>query len=78
MAMAGDRPGPAIKGDRVPMHVRVERAHRSVYEDAADELGLPLGDYVALVLAREHDLNVPPYIRRRAVQNEQLPLASGL
>jgi hypothetical protein len=73
--MAGDRSGPRVKGDRTPMHVRVPRTHRAVYERLAKKAGLPLGDYVALRLAQAHDLDEPEYINRSRQQLE-LPLGA--
>lgn len=57
------------------MHVRVPRDHRAVYERAAAEAGIPLGDYVALMLARAHELAEPEYVHRNRDQVE-LPLGA--
>jgi hypothetical protein len=57
------------------MHVRVPRTHHAIYERAAAEAGMPLGDYVALMLARAHELDEPEYVHRRRDQRE-LPLGA--
>lgn len=57
------------------MHVRVPRTHRVVYEERAERAGLPLGDYVAMLLAQAHELDEPEYIHRRRDQTE-LPLGA--
>lgn len=60
--MAGRRPGPDVKGDRSQFTTRMPRDHRAVYEWAARQAGLPLGDYLALQLARAHGLDDPDYL----------------
>lgn len=50
------------KADRVPLRVRVPRSHRSEYELLAKSLGLALGNYYVLALAKAHGLEVPCYI----------------
>jgi hypothetical protein len=72
--MERKRPGPQPKGDRTPLHVRVPRAHREVYEAEAAKAGLPLGDYIALKLALAHALDEPEYVNRR---NDQVELPLG-
>lgn len=73
--MAGNRPGPRAKGDRSPLHVRVPKVHRAVYEKAALAAGMPLGDYVAIMLARAHELDEPDYVHRNQDPNQvALPL----
>ena len=74
--MAGNRPGPRDKGDRLAMHVRVPREHRKIYAAAALAADMPLGDYVALMLAQAHDLNAPEYVYRRLhdAGQRELPL----
>lgn len=56
------KPGPAPKGHRDPFTVRVPTEHKPIYEQQARNAGLPLGDYVALVLAHAHQLPEPAYI----------------
>lgn len=63
------------KGERKPVHFRVPTEHREIYEHLADESGLDLGDYLALVLATAHELDVPAYINRTRTQKE-LPLGA--
>lgn len=57
------------------MHVRVPKKHRVVYEQLAEQDGLPLGDYIAKVLARAHELDEPDYLSRNRTQTE-LPLGA--
>lgn len=71
MAKIG-RPG---KGDRIPTMSRLPRGHRAVYEAAARAADVPLGDYIALMLARAHELEEPEYIHRNRDQAE-LPLGA--
>lgn len=66
------RPGPTPKGDRSAITVRMERRHRSTYEQEAAKAGLPLGDYLALVLARGHQLDVPDYLQGRRRRRGQV------
>ncbi len=76
--MAGNaRPGTVPKGDRSAITVRVPRDHRGVYEQKATELGLPLSDYIGLLLARAHRLEDPEYVHRgRNLDQAQLPLSA--
>lgn len=55
---------------------RVPAAHRDAYEAAARQASLPLGDYVALMLAKAHDLPEPEYVRQNKNQPE-LEIAIG-
>jgi hypothetical protein len=58
------KPGPEPKGDRTAYTLRAPRDHMDYYKAAAVAAGLPLGDYLALVLARSHDLEEPAYLHR--------------
>ena len=73
--MAGRRPGPDPKGDRSQITLRLPRTHRTVYEHAAKQAGLPLGDYLALRLARAQGLDDPDYIALK-LTDEALPLGA--
>lgn len=73
--MAGNKPGPKPKGDRVPITARIPRDHHPRYEQQASDAGLPLCDYVALVMARAHGLPEPEYLSRTRKQ-EALPLGA--
>lgn len=44
------------------MHVRVPKRHKRLYEQAAADAGVCLGDYVAIILARAHELDEPDYV----------------
>jgi hypothetical protein len=72
--MAGHRPGPDPKGDRCQVTVRLPRTNRALYERAAAAVGLPLSDYIALALARAHQLEDPDYLR--VPGKEALPLGA--
>jgi hypothetical protein len=69
------RRGRQPKGERAQILARVPKPHRHVYEQRAAEQGIPLGDYVALVLAQAHELAEPDYINRDRRQGE-LPLGA--
>lgn len=69
-AARGRRP----KGDREPMHVRVPRDHKRLYEQEAAKAGLFVGDYIAVMLARAHDLPEPDYLPQ--LHEERLPLGA--
>jgi hypothetical protein len=72
------KPGPQPKGNRSPVYARVPVEHREVYEHEANEMGLALGDYFALCMARFHKLDDPEYIERsRKPRPPELPLAAG-
>jgi hypothetical protein len=66
--MAGNKPGPAGKGDRHQLSIRVPKRHYLLYEEEARAAGLSLCDYMALVMARAHALEDPEYLRRATNQ----------
>ncbi len=74
---AAKRGGRRPKGDREPMHTRVPRDHKGVYEAAAEAEGLPLGDYVALQMARLHGLDEPDYLHPHQGQQALLGRSAG-
>ncbi|HEX2805234.1 MAG TPA: hypothetical protein VHN80_03590 [Kineosporiaceae bacterium] len=48
-----------------------------LYEQAAATAGLPLSDYVAIVLARAHELDEPDYVQRERDRHQvELPLGA--
>jgi hypothetical protein len=53
------------------------RDHHQQYAALAEEAGLPLGDYIAQVLARAHDLPDPDYIERAGQPDAQQVLPLG-
>lgn len=74
--MSGRRkPGPQPKGDRSAFTVRIPKDHRPVVEQAARDAGMSLGDYVAVVLAKQHNLPEPEYTTRNKAQ-EALPIGA--
>ncbi|KXZ58732.1 hypothetical protein Mlaev_02435 [Microbacterium laevaniformans] len=56
------KPGTRPRGARVSINVRVPLDHHAVYTRHAEELGIPLGSWVALQLADAQNLPVPAYI----------------
>jgi hypothetical protein len=63
------------KGVRSQITCRVPADHKPVLEDAAREAGLPLSDYVAVVLAEKHNLSMPSYTEENKLQ-QRLPLSA--
>ncbi|MGV9864457.1 hypothetical protein [Rhodococcus koreensis] len=53
------------KGTRKCISVRAPLQQHSFYEARAEELGLELGDYALLVMARAYNLDVPDYILKK-------------
>lgn len=70
--IAKSTPGPRPKGDREPFTGRYPREHLAIYKARAAAAGLPLGDYLARVLASAHGLDEPEYITRNPNQPELL------
>ncbi len=71
------RPGPEPKGVRRQFTLRVPDDHLALYKREADARGMPLADYLAAALARDHGLPEPAYIHRNRAQaraEEMLPL----
>lgn len=64
------KPGPKPKPPRWQFTARVPVEHRPRLEQAASAAGLPVCDYVALVLANAHGWDEPTYISAP----EELPL----
>ena len=59
------------------MHVRVPVDHYAEYEAMAAQAGMPLADWVALTLAKAHDLAEPAYLHRDRITNQrELPLGA--
>lgn len=79
------KPGTRPRGDRGAISVRVPVDQRSIYEELAAELGIPLSSWVAKQLAEAQGLEIPDYIQeeirkatlRRQFESgqEELPLA---
>lgn len=70
------KPGPKPKGVRSQITLRVPADHRELYAEAASAAGMPLSDYIAVALARAHNLAEPEFIQRNPDQ-EELPLAKA-
>lgn len=62
------KPGRKPKGQRAQILVRTPTAQRPVFDEAAKQANLPLGDYVAVVLAIAHGLPIPDYIEESQVE----------
>ena len=71
-ASARSRRGPAPKGRREAFTGRYPSEHLDLYKARAASAGLPLGDYLATVLATAHGLNEPDYVHRNRNQPELL------
>jgi hypothetical protein len=65
------KPGPQPKGDRSQITLRLPTDHRELYVVAARTAGLPLSDYLTLVLARAHHLPVPACVRTKGEPEER-------
>lgn len=66
------RPGPKPKGDREQITARFPRGHLDVYRQRAEQAGMSLSDYLALTLARAHDLGEPGYLHRQPTGQDLL------
>lgn len=75
MALERAKRGRKPKGVREQIGVRVPVEQKALYEEAARAAGLPLGDYVAIILAQHHDLDLPSYLLENKNQ-EQLPISA--
>ena len=51
------------KGNRDAVSALVPVEHKALYERLAEQMGIPLTDYVALYMARAHNLPDPDYIK---------------
>ena len=66
------RRGPVPKGRREVFTGRYPADHLDLYKARAAAAGLPLGDYLASVLASAHGLAEPEYLHRSRNQPELL------
>lgn len=64
------------KGDRVHLSGKIPTSLKPILEDAADEMGLPLTDYVAVVLAEYHGQPAPTYLKKNQEAQEALPIGA--
>ncbi len=71
--MSAPKLGRPAKGDRAPATGRFPKNHLDLYKAQAAAAGLPLGDYLALVMARAHGLDEPGYL----TTNRNQPLLTG-
>lgn len=62
------KPGPVPKGDREPFTARYPTDHLAIYKARAVAAGLPVGDYLAAMLASAHGLEEPSYLHRNPNQ----------
>lgn len=58
----GKTPGRKPKGKRSAVTVRVPEDQKPLLEAQARKAGLPLGDYIAKILAEHHEYPVPGYL----------------
>lgn len=66
------RRGPVPKGNREAFTGRYPAEHLDLYKARALAAGLPLGDYLATVLATAHGLDEPDYVHRNRNQPQLL------
>lgn len=65
------------KGNRVPISGKIPVTLKPILEDAADDMGLPLTDYVAIVLAEYHGQPEPTYVTKtETTDQEALPIGA--
>lgn len=69
----GRRPGRPSKGDRVDTLVLMARPIREASQKRAQELGLPLCDYLARVIAEAHGITAPDYCYPERTPQQSLP-----
>jgi len=70
------KPGPRPKGVREQICARLPADHLAHYRQVAEDLGMPVGDYIALKMAEVHGWPAPEYINRDKKQQEALPLSA--
>lgn len=64
------------KGDRTATTSRFPTDHFERYRAEARSQNLELSDYIALIMAKAHDLSLPAYLDEpKKPQEEVLPLA---
>lgn len=68
-------PGRRPKGDRAAICAKLPVDHLAYYRQAAEDLDIPVGDYIALKLAEVHGWPVPDYITINRSQ-EELPISA--
>ncbi len=59
---SGRGPGRPPKGNRQPLLGKVPTEQKVIYQSAAQQAGLDLVDYVAVVMAYAHRLPMPDYL----------------
>ena len=64
------------KGQREAISAKVPTDHKPIYEEAADAAGIPLCDYVAVVMAKHHGLPAPTYLEVVDKRHPELPLGA--
>lgn len=69
------RRGTRPRGNRTAITVRVPDEQYAEYASQAEELGIPIGSWAAIVLARSQGLEVPEYIRTEIRKAKERRLA---
>lgn len=64
------------KGQREQISAKVPSSHKPLLERAAAEHGMPLCDYVAVVLAEHHGLEIPSYLIPSDKEHPKLPISA--
>ena len=75
MSLNKGKRGRKPKGVRVPISGKIPADLKPILDGAAEEAGLPLTDYVALVLAEYHGQPAPSYLEKDKNQ-EALPMGA--
>ncbi|WP_203338640.1 hypothetical protein [Nocardioides limicola] len=71
-----NRGGRKPKGNRAAISCRVPSDQKPLFEEAARAAGMPLGDYVAVILAEHHGFPVPEYLLPRNKGQAELPIGA--
>lgn len=72
MAHRGRRP----RGDRESTSFAAPREHLALYRAAAQQAGIPLGDYLVIELAKRHELEIPDYYPDPARRQLEMPMGA--
>ena len=77
MSIGKSGPGRKPKGDRVAISGKIPATLKPILEEAAGDLGLPLTDYVAIVLAEYHNQPAPTYLKKNETNDQEaLPIGA--
>lgn len=74
--MATTRRGRRPKGRRAAFTVKVPEDQKPLLEEKARAAGLPLCDYVAVILAQHHGYDAPSYLDTAHGGHPELPISA--